>query len=232
MTHREIHIAFKMVLDKNAASVSFGGAPAFLSEEINYFLNQAKDEITSNKFTGINTRGIPFEGDNKRTADLQSLVKQYTNKIEVIEAGFNMWKTVLDIDIIKDVLAPITLHLIYTKSDDTKVRKICKLITHDQAQKFYETDINKPWIPHPVAYFEGNNLYFLIDDSLTDEPTWCYFEYLKIPSKIDYTLGNNEYIDLNDNVLREIIDRAVVLALENIESQRTSSKLQLNNISE
>ena len=35
----EIHKTFKTMMDKNAESVAFGGCPAFLSEEIDLFLN-------------------------------------------------------------------------------------------------------------------------------------------------------------------------------------------------
>ena len=71
----EIHKAFKVMMDKNAEAVAFGGCPAFLPEEIDLFLNQAFIEIISNKFTGQNVLQTPFEGSVKRVADLEGLVK-------------------------------------------------------------------------------------------------------------------------------------------------------------
>ena len=41
MTRDQLHIAFKMAMDKNAQSVAFGGCPAFLPSEIDYWLNNA-----------------------------------------------------------------------------------------------------------------------------------------------------------------------------------------------
>ena len=35
----EIHKTFKVMMDKNAEAVAFGGCPAFLPEEIDLFLN-------------------------------------------------------------------------------------------------------------------------------------------------------------------------------------------------
>jgi hypothetical protein len=52
----DIHKAFKIQMDKNAESVSFGGCPAFLPEEEDLFLNQAFIEVISNKFTGMNSQ--------------------------------------------------------------------------------------------------------------------------------------------------------------------------------
>ena len=47
----------------------------------------------------------------------------------------------------------------------------------------------------------------------------------------DYTQLDEE-LDLPEDVMNEVINRAVVIALENIESPRTSTKLQLNQLSE
>ena len=47
--------------------------------------------------------------------------------------------------------------------------------------------------------------------------------YVKKPTKFDYTKPEQE-LDFPEDVMYEIINRAVVIALENIESQRQSSK--------
>ena len=54
MNNKDSHIYFKVILDKNAEGIAFGGCPAFLPEEIDLFLNQAQLEILSNKTTGNN----------------------------------------------------------------------------------------------------------------------------------------------------------------------------------
>lgn len=75
MTVSEIHKTFKVMMDKNAEAVAFGGCPAFLPEEIDLFLNQAYVEVICNKYTGTNTLKVPFEGTVKRIQDLEGLVK-------------------------------------------------------------------------------------------------------------------------------------------------------------
>ena len=38
MTNKDSHIIFKVVLDKNAEGIAYGGCPAFLDEKQTYFL--------------------------------------------------------------------------------------------------------------------------------------------------------------------------------------------------
>lgn len=54
MTRDQLHINFKIAMDKNSQSVAFGGCPAFLPEEIDYWLNLGLQQEISNKFTGQN----------------------------------------------------------------------------------------------------------------------------------------------------------------------------------
>lgn len=54
MTREQFHSYFKVAMDKNSQSVAFGGCPAFLPEEIDYWLDQGLYQEISNKFTGNN----------------------------------------------------------------------------------------------------------------------------------------------------------------------------------
>lgn len=84
----------------------------------------------------------------------------------------------------------------------------------------------------PVAVLEDNDLLIYVDPIMMQEnqykPTDGKYAvditYIKKPTPFDYTKPDDE-LDLPDDVMNEIINRAVVLALENIESQRTSTKL-------
>jgi hypothetical protein len=66
MTREELHTAFKVEIDKNSKSIAYGGCPAFLDEEIDYWLNQATLTVVNTKFTGNNTLQQAFEGSVKR----------------------------------------------------------------------------------------------------------------------------------------------------------------------
>jgi hypothetical protein len=58
----------------------------------------------------------------------------------------------------------------------------------------------------------------------TDNKYVVDITYIKKPTPFDYTKPDEE-LDLPNDVMTEVINRAVVLALENIESQRTAGKL-------
>jgi hypothetical protein len=55
--------------------------------------------------------------------------------------------------------------------------------------------------------------------------------YIKFPTKVE-DLSDEGMTEFPENVQMEIVNRAVELALENIESKREQSKLQLNQIEE
>ena len=46
------------------------------------------------------------------------------------------------------------------------------------------------------------------------------------------TNGSTEITEVPEYILYEVVNRAAAIALENIESQRASTKIQLNNIQE
>ena len=74
MTRDQLHIAFKIEMDKCANDIAFGGCPAFLPEEIDYWLNLGMYQEISNKFTGFNSTDNAFEDNAKRVSDLEKLV--------------------------------------------------------------------------------------------------------------------------------------------------------------
>ena len=79
MNNRTAHIQFKVILDKNAQGVAYGGSPAFLPEEIDIFLNQAQNEIISNKISGNNVLKQGFEGSLQSISELDALVRTDEN---------------------------------------------------------------------------------------------------------------------------------------------------------
>lgn len=232
MNNRTAHIQFKVVLDKNAQGVAFGGAPAFLPEEIDIFLNQSQDEIISNKISGNNPLKVGFEGSQQRMSELDVLIRTDKNLISN--------KTSLNEFTLNNVHNNGERHTIWgiTLQYGTSQAN-CLLVDHNTALLFKQTYNNIPWVENPVCTIEDNNLIVYVDPILMQEPIYSPINdsylvnitYIKKPTKFDYTKPD-EQLDLPDDVMNEIVNRAVVLALENIESQRTSGKLQLNQLSE
>lgn len=232
MNNRTAHIQFKVILDKNAQGVAFGGAPAFLPQEIDLFLNQAQDEIISNKISGNNPLKIAFEGSPQRISQLDKLIKTDENLV--------MNKVAYNEFVLNDVHNEgnrVTIWEVTLKYGNSFAN--CMIVDHNTAMLFKQTYNNTPWVETPVAVLEDNKLIVYVDPVLMQDPEYApsnsryavNITYIKKPTQFNYTKLEDE-LDLPDEVMSEVINRAVVLALENIESQRTSSKLQLNQLSE
>ncbi|MGM9532147.1 hypothetical protein [Intestinibacter sp.] len=56
--------------------------------------------------------------------------------------------------------------------------------------------------------------------------------YIFTPTRFADLKPSDEISDLSDAIINEIINRAVIIALENIESQRVNTKAQLNGVQE
>ena len=232
MNNRTAHIQFKVILDKNAQGVAFGGAPAFLPQEIDLFLNQGQDEIIRNKISGNNVLKVGFEGSQQRISELDALVRTDKN-VTANRSEFNEF--VLD-NVHKDG-ERLTIWSVMLKYGNYPTN--CLLVDHNTAGLFKQTYNNTPWVEYPVSAIEDNQLLIYVDPILmedelyrpTDNKYAVDITYIKKPTPFDYTKPDEE-LDLPNDVMTEVINRAVVLALENIESQRTAGKLQLNQLSE
>lgn len=248
MTKQDVHIALKTTMDKNEMAISFGGCPAFLPQELDLFLDQATIEIVNNKFTGTNVRNEAFEQSDKRISDLQNLIVTdtgltFTTTTPVNKNSFILedFSTGLDdntrLFFVSGSLL-LTDQIIDPSTDvayDSR-RQNVHLISHQEANRFKVTDNNVPWIPEPVAVLENNNLIIYVDPLKYHYNVYtCTLDvtYVKYPTKfssiVDYS---TQITDFNDDVLFEIINRAAIIGLENIESQRTATKVQLNQLSE
>lgn len=232
MNNRTAHIQFKVLLDKNAQGVAYGGAPAFLPEEIDIFLNQSQEEIISNKISGNNVLKVGFEGSQQRTSELDYLVRTDKN-LSATNSQYNEFV----LNNVHDNGRRQTIHNVQILFGKEPVN--CVSMDHDTAELFKQTYDNTPWVEHPIVVLENNQMYIYVDPVLMQEAkhkpinnTYLVnITYIKKPVQFDYTKPT-ETLDLPDDVMTEVINRAVVIALENIESQRTAGKLQLNQLSE
>lgn len=227
----DIYKAFKVSLDKNAEAVAFGGCPAFLPEEMDLFINQAYVDVICNKFTGNNTLKVGFEGAVKRISDLQKLV--VTDKAQALVYPDSSSNVLVLPNFFKD--GEVNKRMFYVDCNlyfSGKSAK-CVLIDHNKAGRFLKTYNNNPWIDTPVSVLEDNTLKIFIDPmSMISNSYTADITYVKYPQIITYKNPNAEVTEVPDYILYDVIDRAVILALENIESKRTESKLQINKLNE
>lgn len=232
MTNEVAHKNLKVIIDKNAQGVAFGGAPAFLDAELDIFLNQAQNEIISNKFTGNNVLQQGFEANALRMSELDKLVCTDDN-VYAVHTDYNEF--VLD-NVHNDgnrlIILQVMLHM---QSHQT----ICSMFDHTNVRLYKQTYCNTPWIEIPVYTIEDNKLYVYIDPIMMEDVNFApsaegyevKLTYVRPPIRFNYLQPKQE-LEFSDDIMEEIINRAAVIALESIESQRATTKTQINQLSE
>ena len=105
------------------------------------------------------------------------------------------------------------------------------LINHQQSQRFMKSSVNIPWIKTPVAFLEDGLLYVLIDPFKYKAISKVYnlleLTYIKRPESFiidDDKFNYTQDFELNDSMAEELINLAIVMALETVESPRIQMK--------
>lgn len=224
MTRDQLHIAFKIAMDKNSKSVAFGGCPAFLPEEIDYWLNQGLYQEINTKFSGNNSLKVAFEGSIKRTHDLEGLLCTDSVIAEKDDTTNRCYVTNL-----YDGKRMFFVDAVLKYGQNNAV---VKLVSHEVAQKFRKTYDNNPWIETPVCVIEDNTIYIYYDDiSMKSDSYSVDITYIKQPTKVE-NLPATGMDEIPEYMQYEVVNRAVELALEDIESKRVQTKVQLNQLDE
>lgn len=228
MTIAEAHIAFKVEADKNAVNIGMSGCPSFLPEEIDYWLYTAYLSKIATKFTGNNTIQTSFEGNAKRVADLEGLVRtdkgltlfsETTNNRLTLNDFKSSIKYGSDTQDKRMYFIQGTLHF------GSKLANV-KLISHENALRFLETYNNKPWIEEPVAILEDNKLIVFVDRDLMTGPYTIDLTYLAYPRKINNQDITSTLDEIPEYMQYEVVKLAADMALENVESPRVQSHPQ------
>lgn len=228
MTIAEAHIAFKVEADKNAVNIGMSGCPSFLPEEIDYWLYTAYLSKIATKFTGNNTIQTSFEGNAKRVADLEGLVRtdkgltllsETTNNRLTLNDFKSSIKYGSDTQDKRMYFIQGTLHF------GSKLANV-KLISHENALRFLETYNNKPWIEEPVAILEDNKLIVFVDRGLMTGPYTIDLTYLAYPRKINNQDITSTLDEIPEYMQYEVVKLAADMALENVESPRVQSHPQ------
>lgn len=225
MTRDQLHIAFKIAMDKNSQSIAFGGCPAFLPDEIDYWLNQGLYQEINTKFTGNNPSKIAFEGSIKRTHDLENLIKTDSNVAATKEVNINRC-------FVANLFSGTRMFFIDAVLNFDNKKANVQLVSHEVAQKFRKTHNNNPWVETPVGVIEDNTLYVYYDDIAMNSSNYSVdITYVKFPTKVE-DLPAAGMDEIPEYMQFEVVNRAVELALEDIESKRVQTKVQLNQLDE
>lgn len=243
MTHKDIYTKFMIEYDKANVASSY---PSLTEYEIATILDKAYNALIAQKFTGNNPRRSSFESDNKSISDLQPLIK--TDVCIGSLDDVNSFSANLPNEFLYYISSCIK-HAISEKSkpmDELTTRIVnVKLVDHNTANKFLISPTNLPWVKTPVCYIEGNKITVIYDPMMQDLETDISVTFIKKPNtfvKEKLTEGNTYFtwigdtvpetykFECNDTVAEELISLAVTFALENVESQRLNTKLNMRGL--
>lgn len=234
MTYGDIYTKFEIEYDKAQMASSY---PSLTKLECATILDKAYLALLAQKLTGNNPRQTAFEGDSKAIEDVRPLLKRESVSIAAVDIEVVANEYVANIP--NDMLYYIVSMLKVSNTQGYSSVPV-NLVNHEDAMKFKATNYNLPWVKIPVCYVEGDNIYILIDPrnhtvNTDPENNSLEVEYMKKPISFvteyykekDPTL-NPPYkypdFELNDTMAEELINLAIILSAEIVESPRQQTK--------
>lgn len=231
MTNTEMILEFKLTFDK----VDSSSYPGFEAEEIYFFLNEAQERLVKNRYGRNNLYKSGFEEIQKRTDDLSNIVVTNYAAVTSVSTETNTFK--IDISSLYTDEAHVTpsteTYMFYLRGRPRVVKSGCvskyinktKLVQQDDLPYMLEDPYNKPTLLEPIIYFERGDIYLVTDGTFTVDK--CKLTYIKRPAIIDDVTN----CELAEHLHKEIVQLAVNVALESIESPRQQTQgNQLNTI--
>lgn len=242
MTYSDIYKKFLIEYDKDAATTSY---PSLTQTEVANILDKAYLAIIAQKLTGTNTRGVAFEGDVKAIEDIKPLLKtaiidevstvDYTLAKNERVFKYTADKKDADEEDADDVnlLYYIQSEIIAPKGDITWPTV---LVSHADALTFKETAHNHPWMDYPVVYLQEDGIHVLygLDDFTSGmmDTSILQVTYIEKPTLFTTSLAtwSTTNWQLSDTMAEEVINMAIILSLETIESARLSTKMSTSKL--
>ena len=230
MTHKDIYEKFMIEYDKENVTTSY---PSLTEYEIATLLDKAYLALIAQKFTGNNTRKVPFEGDEKAVEDLQPLIRTTTSNVlsDTTQLGYFIYP------LQSDVLYIISI--MFTNTDGTKLSS--KQIHSTDMYKFTKSVNNNPWSKQ-LMYCIQNKQIIVAKDTLdysirvsAVEAIGAIYTYIKSPEKFvdkNKLISQQDTIqfELSDTMAEELINLALIMATEVVESPRLQTKAQLKGL--
>lgn len=227
---------FRLEFDTSYDNITSGSAPGLDDYERSYFLSKAQDELVKSWYKDR------FEQAEKFRRALGNLVSTFTSTSEAVSTDRLYPESKL-------FIIPVDVQYIVAEQITTATPLVIgvKPVTSDEVSVFVADPFRRPSttkIEKFALRLDRANVgtdrvveLLLFDDNIASYK----LRYLRKPLPIilsDLTLlgaglsieglSNETQCKLDSSIHREIIDRAVELALEAFEQQRLQSKVQLN----
>lgn len=229
MTHADIYEKFMIEYDKENVTTSY---PSLTEYEIATLLDKAYLALIAQKFTGNNMRRVPFEGDEKAVEDLQPLIQEGVidfsnhNKLKFMIHEFNKNEVMYIIHAVISI--------------DNYAFQSAKQIQSKYVYKFTKTINNNPWSRSAIYCVQGNKIILITFDNSDfiieeDRDVSFIYTYIKYPQKFadknkKLSQQTDIQFELSDGMAEELINLALVMSTEIVESPRMQTKAQLRGL--
>ena len=234
MTHSDIYTKFMIEYDKANITSSY---PSLTKYEVATILDKAYLALISQKYTGNNPRKSAFESDMKATEDLQPLINKFTAIGSLSGDNSYTFSTHTMNNLILYIIdGEIEIKGSITSHDDIDHQyENIVFVSHDIAKKFRATKTNLPWVEQPVGCIENNSVVIYVDPmdvQYNGAQSKAEFTFIKRPAKFavgqglsvtDYDFGQTEF-ELSDSMAEELINLAIIMSTEIVESSRLATK--------
>ena len=234
MTHSDIYTKFMIEYDKANITSSY---PSLTKYEVATILDKAYLALIAQKYTGNNPRKSAFESDMKATEDLQPLINKFTAIGSLTgDNSYTFATHTLDNLILYIIDGEIEIKGSITSHDDIDHQyENIVFVSHDIAKKFRATKTNLPWVEQPVGCIENNSVVIYVDPmdvQYNGAQSKAEFTFIKRPAKFavgqglsvtDYDFGQTEF-ELSDSMAEELINLAIIMSTEIVESSRLATK--------
>ena len=242
MTTTEFKNEFLIGYDK----ITNYDAPGYLDDEISVFLTQSQERFIKTRYNAFgNKYHKGFEQNEKRRKELNNLISRHEVVSNTNTFSNHPYGHIVGYP--DDFMWAIEESAENTSlcSDSKRVRIIP--ITHDQ----YTININNPFKkPEPGLWWRmeiestiaTRRVEIITDTNFAQTDTFTYYlRYLRLPSPIIVSdispltidgISAQTECELNNETHREIIDGAIIIALENTEEKRLQTKVAVDAANE
>jgi hypothetical protein len=224
-TVQQMILSYKLKLDK----IDSSAYPDIQEPEIKYWLDEAANRFVKQRYERTNRKRKGFEESQKRTDDLRTTVKRL-NVIAVTPVTDINDAFSLTLPNDYRYLVKIKLNVTYPCNGSTISDVVIpKQVEQDDIHVLLKDPFNRPTEEKPLFVMEGNQIIIYtggLSTIVSGDITYINLFYRLQPGAVNYDSSVDHYINtdvydaLADDTHDEVVDIAVKLTLENIESQR------------
>lgn len=218
MTAAELKQSFKVKIDQTDSNHT----RQYEDEEINLWLNEGQLRFIKTRFEGSNPKGESMEQSQKRIEDLRLVIKRDTQVPAISDISINEYSVDLPDDYFLRTNSS-TISTCGTVANPTTPSRRAenKVVFHNDIDKALEDSFRKPRFDNHLILFESNKVYIYTNSGFF--PSKFTIIYIKKPKEIDVITEVTS--ELTELVHNEIVNEAVSMALENVQSPRYQTNL-------